>query len=176
MNTRWPQYASWLKPEKKRAEELARLIHLLSHSVGATPFAPHLTLCSGANESEERIQAVLPMAISGLPPLSLRVTGINVSAAFFQTLFLEFAASDTLLELHGQLRQTLTPQKTIPFHPHLSLLYYDADLDEKERLRALVPKIPDTITFDEVCVVAPTAPQGWGDIASWIKLYSRLLA
>ncbi|HEX4946917.1 MAG TPA: 2'-5' RNA ligase family protein [Blastocatellia bacterium] len=175
MNTRWLHYAIWLLPERKIKEKLARLIHSLSHTVGAIPFAPHLTLCSGTNESEGRIQAVLQTAISGLPALSLRVTGVNVSADFFQTLFLEFAANDALLQLHAQLRQALTPQKTTSFHPHLSLLYYDADLAEKERLRALVPTIPETITFDRVSLVVTTSPQGWRDIASWKRLSSQSL-
>lgn len=176
MDTRWSQYAIWLLPERKREEELARLIQSLSQVVGAIPFAPHLTLCSGTNETEERIQAALQAAISGLPSLSLHVTGVNVSADFFQTLFLEFAASAELLQLHERLREALAPHKTTPFHPHLSLLYHDADLSEKERLRALVPAMPDTITFDEVCLVAPTSPQGWRDIASWKRLSSEFFA
>ena len=176
MDTRWSQYAIWLLPERKREEELARLIQSLSQVVGAIPFAPHLTLCSGTNESEERIQAALQAAISGLSPLSLHVTGVNVSADFFQTLFLEFAASDALLQLQEQLREALTPEKTTPFHPHLSLLYYEADLTEKERLRALVPTMPATITFDEVCLTVPTSAQGWRDIASWKRLSSESFA
>lgn len=176
MATRWSQYAIWLLPERKTEEDLARLIQSLSQVVGAIPFAPHLTLCSGTNETEERIQAALQQAIAGVAPLSLHVTGVNVSADFFQTLFLEFAASAEIFQLQGRLREALTPEKTTPFHPHLSLLYHEADLSEKERLRALVPTMPDTITFDQVCLTVPTSPQGWRDIASWKRLSSESFA
>ena len=172
-----PEFAIWLVPEKRAYEWLAGLIAEVSQAVGATSFAPHLTLCSGTWQSEAHLIAVLQEALRGVRPLTLSVAEVDVSSEYFQSLFLRLVegSNSALLALHYYLRQELEPRSTAIYEPHLSLVYYQASRIEKELLRAHLPTLPATLRFDEVWLVAPTGERGWQDITGWKTLYTHPL-
>jgi 2'-5' RNA ligase len=162
------RYAIWLLPAPDDRAELQARIQLLSDRYGAVPFLPHLTLLAGADKPLPAIQAAVEIACRDVAPLTLLSIGLQVTSAFFQTLFVEFAPHPGLSVLAERLRQELDPLSLRPFHPHLSLLYHEMPLSEKEALRAELKWEAQAIRFDEMGVVfPPQGEHGWEDIAAW---------
>ncbi|MBL8206922.1 MAG: 2'-5' RNA ligase family protein [Blastocatellia bacterium] len=168
MQSHIQRYAIWLLPAQPDQHELQNRIQPLSQRFSSVPFPPHLTLFAGANQPLPTIQAAIEVACSDRTPFMLRSTGLQVSSAFFQTLFVEFAPHPGLSALAEQLRQELDPSSTRPFHPHLSLLYHEMSLPEKDALRTQIHWTARTIRFDEVSIVfPPRGEHGWEDITAW---------
>lgn len=176
MRSHIQRYAIWLLPAQHDREELQNRIQLLNHRYGAVPFEPHLTLFAGADQPLPTIQAAIEIVCRDVTPFTLLSTGLQVSPNFFQTLFVEFAPHPILLALAEQLRQELAPFSTRRFHPHLSLLYHEMPLHEKEALHAELQWEARAIPFDAVRVVfPPPGERGWEDIARWRTVYTRHL-
>lgn len=162
------RYAIWLLPASSEQDELWTWIQALSTRFGTVPFSPHLTLFAGINKPPHILQTAVETGCRDVAPLTLMSTGLKVSPAFFQTLFVEFAPHPGLSALAEQLRQALDPSSPRPFHPHLSLLYHDLPCAEKETLRAALRWEPRPIRFDAVSVVfPPDGERGWYDLAGW---------
>ncbi len=170
------RYAIWLMPAQPDREELQTQIETLSQRFSAVPFPPHLTLFASASTSLRVLQSTLETVCRDSSPLTLMSTGLNVTPAFFQTLFVEFAPHPGLAALAERLQRELAPDSARPFHPHLSLLYHDLPWGEKESLRAEIVWDARPIRFDEISIVFPPPGElGWEDIAAWKTMATHKL-
>ena len=98
------------------------------------PFEPHVTLYSGTFPDPAVLQKALAAAVAGLSPITLAVRGIGCTPDYFRTLFVEFEEHPILRLIHERVKEECGDLSPYMPAPHLSLLYADLPLKEKESL------------------------------------------
>jgi putative hydrolase of the HAD superfamily len=113
----------------------------------------------------------LAAVVSGTPPITLRVRGIGCTADYFKTLFVEFEEDALLRTLHERVKAGCGVDSDYELIPHLSLLYADLPLKDKESLTRLVALDRTGVRFDEIKLVTPlNLHEGWRDPMLWKTL------
>ena len=152
------------------------IIRELSAEFDAPLFEPHLTVCSGLCADPGFLKRFVAKAAQKLPPLVLRVRGVGCSEAYFRTLYVEFEPDQRLAGLRECLGIAVERADSDIFLPHLSLLYLEMPLVEKEAtaLRLLLDRTE--FNFDSLKVVTPANIQeGWRDTHRWKTLFRAAL-
>jgi putative hydrolase of the HAD superfamily len=161
----------FLTPAPEDFAFLAGMIRELSPKFDAPPFEPHVTVYSGMFPDPAAVQRALAAAVAGTPPLTLRVRGIGCTEEYFKTLFIEFEEDALLRSLHDRIKAECGVGSCYELIPHLSLLYADLPLRDKEALARRVALDRTEIRFDEVKLVTPlNLQEGWRDPMLWKTL------
>ena len=164
----------FLTPAPDDFASLARMITEISAKYDAPPFEPHVTLYSGLFPDPAAVGKGLTAAVSGTPPLTLRVRGIGCTTDYFKTLFIEFEENALLRDLHDRIQAACGVDSGHELRPHLSLLYADLPLGDKQSLARRISPDRTEIRFDEVKLVTPlNVQEGWRDPMLW-KTLSRV--
>ncbi len=164
------QFAVWLTPAPSDRRWLAKIIQDYAAAYQSPIFVPHVTIYSGICSAQDDLSAILAQLGSSLLPLSLEVTGLGYTENFFRTGFITFAPNDALTALSVTIREHLQSPTDYRLEPHLSLVYKDLSLDQKRLAMLRVILSVQTIAFDTLTVVKPSA-QDWFDIPSWTEQY-----
>jgi putative hydrolase of the HAD superfamily len=150
---------------------LAGMIGELSARFDAPPFEPHVTVYSGMFPDPAVVQKALAALVSGMPPIILRMRGIGCTADYFMTLFIEFEEDSLLRNLHDRIKAACGVDTGYELIPHLSLLYAELPLRDKQSLAHRVALDRTAIRFDEAKLVSPLNPhEGWRDPMRWKTL------
>jgi putative hydrolase of the HAD superfamily len=167
-----PQRCSvFLTPAPEDFVYLDGVIRELAASHGTPPFEPHLTLYSGLFPDPAGLAQELALACAGTPPFVLSVLGIGCTPDYFKTLFIEFAEDPLLARLHDRVKAGCGVDTGYELAPHLSLLYADLPLKDKEAQARRLVIDRATVRFTEAKVVTPLNPQqGWRDPLLWKTL------
>jgi len=166
----------FLTPARDDYATLAGVIGEMCNRFDLPPFEPHLTIFAGSFTDPAAVERTLEAAVAGLPPLTLRVSGIGCSAEYFKTLFIEFEEDSTLRFIHERIKGEWGISPAYELHPHLSLLYADLPLREKETLARGIVLNRDLILFDRVRLVTPgNRTEGWRDTLRWESLFELRL-
>jgi 2'-5' RNA ligase len=106
-----------------------------SHVPGAPPFPPHLTLVGGLPEMEEAAarRAAARLAAE-LAPFEVALDHVAAGRAFYQCVYALAKRSPAVVAAGAAARAAFGLDPKEHFMPHVSLLYSDADLAERERL------------------------------------------
>jgi len=155
-------YYLWLIPQKAARDEFQKIIQNLSEAYGTPAFEPHVTLVSGLSGNEEHLVKKIDAFARGKYSLSVAMKGIDYTHGFFTALFLNIPNTPAIDQLHTQAREHLKPFGQGPYHPHLSLLYGNITVQEKERIIANLNLSPQTITLDKLKLV-----KGHSDVTQW---------
>jgi putative hydrolase of the HAD superfamily len=170
------RFSLFLTPCSADFDCLDTMIRELSAACGAAPFEPHVTVYSGIAADLEILKRGVTGAVRGIAPFSLKVAGIGFSLEYFKTLFVEFEESSLLRGIHDRLKQRLGEDSGYRLVPHLSLLYSEIPLAEKETLARRVVLNRSEILFDRIKIVAPRNPdQGWRDTGRWETMFTQRL-
>ena len=138
------------------------MIDRLAREQNAPSFAPHLTLGPGS---------AAQLANATGAPLELPVRALACSEQFTKTLFVRFAETPELAALRDSLGM-----EAAGFDPHLSLLYKEMPLAEKEQLASAIALPFTSVTFDLIeAVRSPDEPVTPANIPTWKTLASQLL-
>jgi putative hydrolase of the HAD superfamily len=160
-------------------DDFARLDGLITETCARydlPPFEPHVTLYSGMSLDPPLLKRAIDAAVAGLAPITLTVRGIGCTPEYFRTLFIEFHEHHLLRRIHGQLKAECGDSSPYLLAPHLSLLYADLPLGEKEALAAKTRLDRSELHFDEVKIVTPlNREEGWRDTMQWRTIYRRKL-
>lgn len=168
------QFAVWLTPAPSDRRWLSKIIQDYAAAYQSPTFVPHVTVYSGITSAQDDLSGILAQSSRSLLPLSLEVTGLGYTENFFRTGFITFAPQDALTKLSVTIREHLQSPTDYRLEPHLSLVYKDLSLDQKRLAMLRVILSVQTITFDTLTIVKPSA-QDWFDIPSWTEQY-RLTA
>jgi 2'-5' RNA ligase len=164
------QFAVWLTPAPSDRRWLSKIIQDYAAAYQSPTFVPHVTVYSGICSDKDDLSAILTQSVGLLLPLSLEVTGLGYTENFFRTGFITFAPHEALSMLSASIRNHLQSPTDYRLEPHLSLVYKDLSLDQKRLAMLRVILSVQTITFDTITVVKPSA-QDWFDIPSWTEQY-----
>jgi putative hydrolase of the HAD superfamily len=167
----------FLTPAPDDFSRLSGLIGELSGRFDVPPFEPHVTVYSGLFPDPALLQTALVGACAGVLPFDLRVRWIGCTPDYFKTLFIEFEEDATLRGLHERVKAGCGVDTGYTLFPHLSLLYAELPLREKEDLARRLTLDRATVRFDEVKVVTPlNVAAGWRDTLRWKTLRRVKLA
>jgi 2'-5' RNA ligase len=176
VNTPKRPFSVWLTPCEKHAQELLATIRRLARQYNAPVFYPHVTITSGFSPDFESLRADIDAATAGVAPFSMRVDSLDCTEDLFKTLFVTFHASDRLQDLYGQVRERVEERAGYEFMPHLSLLYKDMPLQDKQRLAGATRIDMETIDFEGIWVTTPGSEQhGWKDVGRWGTVLTKKL-
>ena len=115
--------------------------------------------------------------MAGVSPITLAVQGIGCTPDYFKTLFIEFAEHPLLCVIHERLKEECGGASSYELAPHLSLLYAELPLTDKEALARRTVLDRGEFRFDEVKIVTPlNREQGWRDTMQWKTVYLKKLA
>lgn len=178
MSTPLRRFSVFLLPTAADAAWAEGVIRELAGRYDLPSFAPHLTVCSGSYTDVAELQPLmdaLAAAAARLAPFDLVINGIGTSAEYFRSLFIEFADSPELAGLHAAAWGALDRQPADEFRPHLSLLYAELPLAEKQQAARTVILDRQRLSFDELRIVVPDPAAGWGDPRHWQSLFHARL-
>ncbi len=132
------------------------------------PFEPHVTLYSGMFSDTALLESAMEAAVAGGPPITLSVRGIGCTPEYFKALFIEFEEHPLLRRIHERVKQECGDLEPYEFAPHLSLLYADLPIEEKEALAARTSLDRSELHFDQLKIVTPlNRVEGWRDTMQW---------
>jgi 2'-5' RNA ligase len=167
--------AYWLIPAEPALSYFQSLIRDLSSQFDAAQFEPHLTLYV-TEVGKDDPASVLEKALAGFQPLRLAVTGIDYSAEFTKTLFVQFRPDETLPKLSAKLRSTSVLQCEYQLNPHLSLIYKTMSPETKMQIANSLCLPFTEVEFDSVkAVVSPAKIETSEDVNSWRVVATRRL-
>ena len=128
-------YYLWLMPEAKSNNFFSEVIRKLSHEYQTRLFDPHITLAGGITGPESELLAKTEELAGLLPRLKLEPLEIQYLDEFYRSLFIAVAPSNPLVNANKLAKQLFELPLDAEFMPHLSLLYGDFSVSEKERMK-----------------------------------------
>jgi 2'-5' RNA ligase len=148
-------YVIWLLPEKKRANELQKIIGELARTFHSIPFHPHITLTPCPDDMPfEKLKAICEDLANNFKPLepdSLKISSLNNN---YQSLYIQIKRSDQLIELRKTARSKTGLEPDHSYMPHLSLFYgFLSDDQRREITGRLSSSIPERIHADQLALV-----------------------
>ncbi len=152
------------------------LIKETSAKYDLLPFEPHVTVYSGMFTDPALLRKAIDAAVAGVSPITLHVRGIGCTHNYFKTLFIEFEEHPLLRRINDRLNEECGDVSQYELLPHLSLLYAELPLEEKNALAARTLLDRGELCFDEVKIVTPlNREEGWRDTMQWQTLYRKKL-
>jgi hypothetical protein len=127
-------HSLWMRPSGSAKEAYSSIISETSLELGGTfQFTPHISLVAammtGAEDVVERAKALA----AELAPYKFEFDQISQRDAYFQCVFAKMKRSKEVMAANALAREFFPERKTDPdYMPHLSLVYGDFDLAEKE--------------------------------------------
>jgi hypothetical protein len=144
----------WLVPTASDRPPLKQQIQTLAQQHHTAAFDPHVTLGSGSVQSIQALEPILTgMAAQAPDCFKLTAAGIQTSDRFSKTVFIQLEPTLRLTEWRDQLC-TAVALPLEGFDPHVSLLYKDTDLPNKQAIAKTVSSPPSVLTFDELWAIA----------------------
>lgn len=152
------------------------LIRTIAAEEGSRPFEPHLTLRSGWTDDPDLLCSRVRSICREEAPLTLRLRRVAFTEEYFRSLFFEFERNPRLDSLHERLARLIWREEERPFVPHVSLMYKEMPLKEKERLAAVIRPWGEEMFFNRLQVTVLDEPKGdWSDVGRWRRLFSARL-
>jgi hypothetical protein len=167
METRDQMITYWLCPAEPARSHFAALIRELAGRFDAPVYEPHVTIyVTGAKG--QRPGEILGKVLPKQRAYCLRVTALDYSDKFTQTLFVRFGRDAGLARLGDDLRRMSASQSDYELNPHLSLLYKTMNPKTKRALAGSIRLPFGDATFDTVkAVLSPGRIESPEDVESW---------
>lgn len=162
-------FSLWLEPDEETGQVFDVLIKKLAEAHKGDSFAPHITLLSMLDWSEERAevaQDLLATLVERFRPFTLEFTGIGFRDTYFQSLFLPVVPAQPLVALR-RMTATLFEQPAHPYMPHASLYYGDLSVTQKQKIVAdLIAEVPQQQAVQSISLISAKGyPCDWEVVA-----------
>jgi 2'-5' RNA ligase len=168
--------AYWLIPAEPERSFFQTLINDLAQQHDAPVFKPHVTIFVGANHVPAAERA-LSEAACHCRAITLEAVGMDHSAEFIKTLFVQFAPTKELRRLNETIRTAAQESSEYELKPHLSLLYKTVSAEVRRRLASSI-KLPfSKIKFDVLKAIRCLSPtQSTADVEAWRAVATKPLS
>jgi len=144
------EYSLWFVPKGEKLEFLQQRIGDLSRKHKGPIFIPHITLIGNIRMTEEAVLAKSKQLANLLRPFPVVLNGVSYGDEYYRCIFASVEKSDPLTKAH---EQALEIFETTPgeFMPHLSLLYGNHEITQKEKIAAEL-QIKESLSFTNLHV------------------------
>lgn len=168
--------AYWLIPSEPAHSFFQRIINDFARRYEAPVFEPHVTIHVGAERPEAPRKALEDVArqckLMRLIPL-----GIEQSAEFLKTLFVQFAMSADLRQINDIIREAALDSSQYELKPHLSLLYKNLPVAIRAELADSLTLPFCEATFGAIKAVRCVSPTESGaDVEAWHVVGATVLS
>jgi 2'-5' RNA ligase len=168
--------AYWLIPAEPAYKFFQWLNEDLARRYDAPPFEPHVTIHVGANHPDAAERA-LSQAARECQLITLKAREIDHSDEFVKTLFVQFAPTTKLRQLHGIIRSAAKDSSRYELKPHLSLLYKTMPAVARSELAHSINVTFLEVTFDALKAVRCISPtRSRADVEAWRVTATRELS
>lgn len=159
-------YSLWLMPQGNKYQLVSNVINDLAIKYNSPVFEPHVTLIGEVSGDEHEIVEKTEEFASHTAAFTIQLENIDIQDYFFRALFIKAKASRELLNLHKNAKQIFSMQNIPEYMPHVSLLYGNVSLEEKEKIIQSI-----TVPFTEFTVETIHLYRTKGEVNSWYKIY-----
>ncbi len=164
-------HSLWMCPSGAAGEAYSSIIGETSSKLGTFRFLPHITLVAAMMTGAKDVVARTRELAKQLAPYTFEFEEISQRDAYFQCVYAKMKRSKEVVDANNLAREIFPERRSDSYYtPHLSLIYGDFDLEEKEtklipELRALMQeKIAETKSF-RVDSIEVWSTQG--DVKDW---------
>ena len=173
--TRQTVIAYWLIPSEPAHSFFQRIINDFARRYDAPVFEPHVTIHVGVDRPCGAKHA-LEDAARKCKLMRLTPLGIDQSAEFIKTLFVQFAMSAELRQINDIIREAAHDSSQYELKPHLSLLYKNLGAPIRAELAASITVPFSEIAFDSLQAIRCVAPTQTGaDVEAWELIAPKML-
>jgi 2'-5' RNA ligase len=159
--------AYWLVPSEPARSYFQRLINDFAQRYDGPEFEPHVTVHVGAN-CGDAVEGVLSKVTRGCERIVLQALEINHSSEFTKTLFVQFAGTAQLVQLHQNIRTAAHDSLVYQLNPHMSLLYKAMSSEHRGQLACSIDVPFPEVTFDLLRAVrCISSTQSRADVEAW---------
>ena len=127
-------FAIWFVFEKEDSKYLLQKIKELSIQYNCSVFVPHITAYGLIDADLNVVDKIVSDSIKGEKSIIVEKNSISYSNNFWKALFIEICPNDQLKRINKRLTESLISFSKYEFKPHVSLIYKEMNLDEKEKL------------------------------------------
>lgn len=159
-------YSILLMPEGETFKRYAKVIGDLSQRHGTPNFEPHVTLLGGipSTLSKDQVEVRVQQVASSLLPFDIILSGYGMEDFYFRALFLFAIRTPSLTTANKRAQEIF--QSSGHYVPHLSLIYGDIAIEEKELIiQGLDLKLPDQFEVGSLHLW-----QNEGEVKDWRKV------
>ena len=165
--TRQNVIAYWLIPSEPALSFFQRVINDLARRYDAPVFEPHVTVHVGADRADAAENAP-EEAAHQCKLMRLTPIGIDQSAEFIKTLFVQFAMSAELRQISDIIRNAAKDSSRYELKPHLSLLYKNLVAPIRAELAGSIEVPFCEVTFGAIKGVRCVSPtESRADVEAW---------
>jgi putative hydrolase of the HAD superfamily len=166
------RFSVFLTPSGEDYVYTGNVIRELCAKYDELHFEPHVTVYAGDLSDLETLKKAVSAAAEGVPPFSLRVLRVGCREEYFKSLFIEFEENAVLRRIYERIKAGETAESGYELIPHLSLLYKEMPLLDKEAMARRVRIDRAEINFDQLKIVTPrNETVGWRDTGQWQTLF-----
>jgi len=159
--------AYWLIPSEPARSYFQSLISDFAQRYDAPEFEPHATVHVGAN-CTDAVEGVLSKVVRSCERIVLHTLKVGGSSEFTKTLFVPFAVTTQLRQLHQNIRTAAQDSSDYRLNPHLSLLYNRMSIQDRRLLTNSIEVPFPEVMFDSLRVVRCISPtQSRADVEAW---------
>jgi len=144
-------YSLWLVPYVATERQFSEAIDYLSERYSGPRFAPHVTLLSGLQGSDE------------LKSFDVKAAGLAMEPYYFRNFYLKLESSANFLRAYQRASQALSKSAGGEFSPHISLHYGTASREECTNMgKEIHSQLPGSTVIDRLYLVQiPLAVPDW---------------
>lgn len=160
-------YTYWILLEKSLQSTLQSAVDQLAIRYGTPPFEPHLTFLGGFTDDQSLAISKAPEIASLLRGMRMTVGSVEYSTTYFQNVFVRVKPSIQLMEGYMRARAVVGLPGESLFMPHISLLYGNLSMREREQASEFVVstfcEIKNASFLASKLIVTPFTqdPAGW---------------
>ena len=127
-------YSIWLIPNDEKYIILKNIIAELSPIFEGINFAPHVTLISNLNYSENFLSKKIEKIAKKVKPFNIYLNEIDYLNEFFRSFFINVKINKDLASIR-KIAQSHFPTITEKYKPHLSLAYGKVESTIKKKIK-----------------------------------------
>jgi len=162
-------YSIWLVPEKesKVRKELEETISELSEEHDSPKFIPHITLLGGLDSDLSTLKNAVSNLAGQYGTLEINFQSTHFSTTRHQCNYLMVEPTKDLLRLHEKLRKEFGEAEGM-YTPHLSLIYSNMSISEREKLDEELGDLPDGFSSGRIVIFDTSGTEEeWHQVAEF---------
>ncbi|XP_010518831.1 PREDICTED: cyclic phosphodiesterase isoform X2 [Tarenaya hassleriana] len=126
-------YSVWALPEEDAADRFRKVMEGLRSEFGGPKFDPHVTVVGAIKLTADEANKMFEAACDGLKAYTATVDRVGTGTFFYQCVFLLLRQKPEVMGAGAHCTNHFNYYSTIPYMPHLSLLYSDLTDEEKKK-------------------------------------------
>lgn len=155
------KYSIWIIPSEPVYGQIQKVIDELSEKYKGPRLEPHMTLVGGIDYDLPEIEKKIKRLSLKGKELSLTLGPVSFGTTYYQSVLVRVNSSAKLMQLNMDIKKILGLENNV-FMPHLSLLYGDHSMSDREKIASSV-YIPTSSFIVNEFVITPSTdnPKEW---------------